>query len=241
MPTQPGGKTFLLVHGAYHGGWCWQFVAEHLRERGHRVYTPTLSGLGERARLLAQRPTLDTFVYDLLEVIEAEGLDDIVLVGHSFGGAAVAGVTDRVPERIRHLVLLDALILPPNTAVSDQVAPDAFAHFAALAESSGGLAIPAPPAAYFGVTDPDQAVWLESRLTPHPLSTFTSPLHFDHPYGAGRPVTFVACTDPVFRETARYAEQARHTPGWGYREIATGHDAMVSAPGELAELLDSIA
>lgn len=239
MPN-PHPKTYLLVHGAYHGGWCWQPLAERLRARGHRVHAPTQTGLGERADQLASRPTLDTFVADILAVIEAERLDDIVLVGHSFGGAAVAGVTDRVPARIRHLVLLDALILPPNTAVADQVPPAVFAQFAALAQSSGGLAVPAPPAAYFGVTDPAQAAWLEARLTPHPLSTFISPLRFDHAFGAGRPVTYIACTDPLFAETARYAEQARSTPGWNYREIATGHNAMVSAPEELARLLEEI-
>src|SRR5690606_29054477 len=198
--ASPHPKTFLLVHRAYHGGWCWQPLVERLRARGHRVYAPTQAGLRERAGLLAGRPTLDTFVADILAVIEAERLDDLVLVGHSFGGATVAGVTDRVPARIRHLVLLDALILPPNTAVADQVPPAVFERFAALAEGSGGLAVPAPPAAYFGVTGPAQAAWLEARLTPHPLSTFTSPLRFDHPCGAGRPITYIACTDPVFAE-----------------------------------------
>jgi pimeloyl-ACP methyl ester carboxylesterase len=233
------GKTYVLVHGAYHGGWCWQPVAERLRALGHRVATPTQTGLGERAHLLATHPTLDTFVADIVQVIEEENLRDIILVGHSFGGAAVAGVTDRLPGLIRHLVFLDALVLQPNTAPADHVPPAVFEQFRALA-GSDGLAVPPPPPAYFGVSDPAQAQWLAPQLTPHPLSTFTSPLHLDHPLGNGRPVTYIACTDPCFKETAAYRDYARQMPGWAYLEIATGHDAMVSAPAELTRLLDEL-
>lgn len=231
-------KTYVLVHGAYHGGWCWQPVAERLRERGHRVYTPTMTGLGERAHLLATQPTLETFVGDVLALIGQEQLDDIILVGHSFGGGTVIGVTDRMPERIRHMVLLDAMILQPDTAPLDQVVPEAFEKLRALAGPDGG--IPAPPPEYFGVTDPGQAQWLVRHLTPHPLSTFRSALRLSQAPGAGRPVTYITCTEPYFRDTEAYRRYAQARSDWQLLDIATGHDAMVSAPDALAQLLATI-
>src|SRR5579875_3323603 len=99
-------RTFVLVHGAWHGGWCWSRVAAILRGRGHRVFTPTQTGLGERAHLLSRDITFDTFVQDVVGVFEAEELEDVVLVGHSFGGSSISGVVDRMPERVRRLVYL---------------------------------------------------------------------------------------------------------------------------------------
>ena len=104
-------KTFVLVHGAWHGGWCWREVADLLRGRGHRVFAPTLTGLGERRHLMSANISLATFVADVAGVIEAEELEDIILVGHSHGGAVISGVADAMPERIRALVYLDATIL----------------------------------------------------------------------------------------------------------------------------------
>ena len=115
---QPAGKTYVLLHGAWHGGWCWRPVAEGLQARGHRVFTPTQTGLGERSHLLSRDITLDVFVADLANVFESEDLADVVLVGHSFGGLAISGVADRMPERILHLVYLDSLILEDGRALS---------------------------------------------------------------------------------------------------------------------------
>src|SRR5215831_8725724 len=101
-------KTFVLVHGAWHGGWCWTRVAERLRGAGHRVFTPTLTGLGDRAHLLSPQVGLDTFVQDIVATLEIEDLTDSILVGHSFAGATITGAADRVPERIAHLTYLAA-------------------------------------------------------------------------------------------------------------------------------------
>src|ERR1700729_4499027 len=101
--AQTAAQTFVLVHGAWHGGWCWSRVADRLRSAGHRVFTPTQTGLGERKHLLSKDITLDIFTKDIANVIEAEELNNIVLVGHSFGGLAISGVADAMPERIRHL------------------------------------------------------------------------------------------------------------------------------------------
>ena len=103
--AQTTAQTFVLVHGAWHGGWCWSRVADRLRLAGHQVFTPTQTGLGERKHLLSREITLDTFTRDIANVIEAEELSNVVLVGHSFGGLAISGVADAMPDRLRHLVL----------------------------------------------------------------------------------------------------------------------------------------
>src|SRR3954452_9415811 len=113
------GKTYVLVHGAWGGGWQWAPVAERLRAQGHRVFTPTQTGLGERKHLLSRDITIDTFVEDIVNMLEAEDLRDVVLVGHSFGGISITGAADRVPDRIRHLVYLDALIVQGGQSVFD--------------------------------------------------------------------------------------------------------------------------
>ena len=147
------GQIFVLVHGACHGGWCWRHVADRLRASGHRVFTPTCTGLGERAHLMSREITLDTFTQDIAGVIEAEELGDIVLVGHSFGGLPVSGVADIIPDRIRHLVFLDALLAQPGRSAFDGLPPEIVAaRRKAAEETSGGLSFSAPPPSVFGVT-----------------------------------------------------------------------------------------
>lgn len=231
--------NFVLVHGAFHGGWCWARVAAHLRHRGHTVFTPTQTGLGERRHLLQAGITLDTFVQDITEVMDAEELHDAVLVGHSFGGLAISGVADRMPERVRGLIYLDSRILEPGESILD-VDPIRAGDWKQRAEATGGLAIPAPPADYFGITDPNDLAWVNRRMTPHPLGTFTSKLNLANPVGNDRPRTYIACTDPVYTPLAPCHRWARGRAGWGYTELRTGHDAMVSAPQPLARMLEEV-
>jgi pimeloyl-ACP methyl ester carboxylesterase len=236
-------RTFVLLHGAWHGGWCWREVAAALGARGHRVTTPTQTGLGERRHLLSAQITPETFVADLVGHIEAEELSDIVLVGHSFGGIAISGAADRVPERIRHLVYLDSLILEDGQAPFDLVPPEVVAARRALARERGaGIAIPPPPVASFGIPeDHPLAPWVARRLTPHPLGAYETPLRLRNPPGNGLPRTYIACTDPPYAPLERVWRWVRGRPGWGWQEIATGHDAMVTAPEALARLLEQIA
>ena len=133
--------TFVLVHGGFHGGWCWRDVATRLRSRGHAVFTPTQTGCGERSHLLSKDITLDTFVDDIANVLIWEDLADVVLVGHSFGGIAVTGVADRMPERIRRLVYLDAAILENGQSMFGMLDPQVVAGRKAAAEASGGMGI----------------------------------------------------------------------------------------------------
>lgn len=234
-------SVFVLVHGAFHGAWCWDDVARRLRDAGHAVHVPTLPGLGERADELSRDLTIDGMVADVVAFIETAGLDDVVLVGHSFGAVVASGVADRIPARLRRLVFLDGLLVDGGASPFDGVAPEVVAARKADAEtSSGGLSIPAPSAAAFGVRDPERARFVEARLTPHPLSAYTSPLTLAHPIGNGVPVTYVTCSDPLYAPLAGVRARVA-TLGWPVRTIATGHDAMVTAPAETAALLTDIA
>ena len=148
--AQTAAQTFVLVHGAWHGGWCWSRVADRLRAAGHQVFTPTQTVLGERKHLLSKDITLDTFTKDIVNVIEAEELSNVVLVGHSFGGLSISGVADAMPDRIRHLVYLDSLIVEGGKKPFDSLPPDVVAaRLKAAEESSGGLSLPAPPPSAF--------------------------------------------------------------------------------------------
>jgi pimeloyl-ACP methyl ester carboxylesterase len=234
-------NTYVLVHGAYHGGWCWKFVANILRAQGHRVFTPTLTGLGERAHLSAFNPDLDMMITDIVQVIETEELTDVILVGHSFAGTVVSGVTDRLGTVIRHLVYLDALVIESGKAVTDGGSPEMREAFGALRIANGGNGlIDTPPIDFFALKTATQAQWVARRLTPQPVESFFSKLKLNHPLGNGRPVTYITCTDPYFKPTEPSREFAKTRPGWKHMDIATGHDAMVSAPEQLTRFLGEI-
>lgn len=233
-------KTFVLVHGAWHGGWCWSKVGAILRGRGHQVFAPTQTGLGERSHLLSKSIDVNTFIDDIANVIQWENLHDVVLVGHSFGGMSITGVADRMPERLRQLIYLDAIILENGQSGFSKLAPEvAQARLDAAEQSSSGLSLPAPNASAFGVTDPQDAAWIESKLTPHPLATYTSTLWLNNKVGNGVPTVYIHCTDPGYA-TLQGGRDWVNAAGWKIVALKTGHDAMVTAPDLLADMLDQL-
>ena len=238
-----GGKTYVLVHGAWNGGWIWRPVAERLAARGHRVLTPTNTGLAERRHLLSRQVTIETFIDDITLLLEVEELADVVLVGHSFGGNTISGVADRMPERIRHLIYLDAMVLEGGQAPFDALPPDVVAQRrAAIAERGAGVALPAPPSG--GLDVPPGAPigdWFYSRLTPHPAGTYESPLRLKNSPGNGLPRSYVVCTDPPNAALEFSRRWARGREGWGWAEVATSHNAMVREPDLVARLLEDAA
>jgi len=242
MAGQSQTKTYVLVHGAWHGGWCWREVAHLLQALGHHVTTPTQTGVGERSHLLRQGITLDVFVSDIVNCIESEDLWDVILVGHSLGGASITGTADRIPDRIRHLVYLDAAIIESDQSVFSTIAPDIVARRRKLAAEQGqGLFLPAPPVSAFGIPeDHPQADWVRQHLSPQPIGTFETTLKLRHPVGNGRPRTYVACTDPLHRPAQSARDWVRRQSGWNWQELATGHDAMILAPAEVSRLLAEI-
>lgn len=234
-------QTFVLVHGMWHGGWCWSRVAEILRVRGHTVTTPTLTGLGERMHLISASITLDTLVADTVNHLKWEDLDEVVLVGHSFGGAPVSGAADQVRERIAKLIYLDASIMEDGETSFDLLAPDLADERTKLAqEFSSGLSLPPAAPESFGVTDPDDAAWLVDRLTPHPFATLVTPLRLNQPCGNGLPAHYITCTWPVYRPAVLARERAQER-GWPVTRLDSGHDAMVSDPELTADLLENLA
>jgi pimeloyl-ACP methyl ester carboxylesterase len=235
-------QTFVLVHGAWHGSWCWRRVGEALRARGHLVFTPTLTGLGERVHLLRPGLAIEDFATDVCNVIEAEELRDIILVGHSFAGGPVSVVADRMPERLKQLVFLDAVLLEDGQSAFSKLDPAIVAQRVKLAqETSGGLTIPPPPPAAFGVTEPQDVAWLRRRLTPHPLHSYMAPIRLNHPPGNGVNKTYIACTHPAYEPLVPTQEWVRRQNGWRYLELASGHDAMVLHPETLTQMLISCA
>jgi pimeloyl-ACP methyl ester carboxylesterase len=236
------GKTYVLLHGAFHGAWCWRDVAARLRAAGHHVTTPTQTGLGERRHLFSAQITLDTFVADVVEHIEAEELEDVILVGHSFGGLGISGAADRIPARIRHLVYLDSMVLEDGQTAWSRMPPEVAAERQRIVmEQGAGLAAAPPPVSSFGVPeDHPLAPWVRRRLTPHPAGAYQTPLRLANPVGNGLPCTYIACTDPWYAPLAWARDWVRSRPGWEWQEITTGHDAMITAPAELARMLEAI-
>lgn len=232
-------KTFVLVHGGWHGGWCWTRVARSLRRKGDEVFTPTLTGLGERAHLITHGVTLQTGIDDVLGVLDAEELDDVVLLGHSAGAAVVLGVADRAPDRIASLVLLDGLLLGNGESLRTHFTPaqeDAFQS----ASAAGAISFPPPPAEAFAIAEISDVAWVNRRLTPQPFGTAASPLDLIHPLANGRPCAYIACVSPVhpFVEASHRSAQTR--PDWQWREVESGHDAMITAPELVVRALESL-
>ena len=234
-------QTYVLLHGAWHGGWCWKRVAPVLRAAGHEVYTPTQTGLGERSHLLTPDVNLETFAQDLINVLVWEDLRDVILVGHSFAGNAITAAADRVPDRIGHLVYLDALIPQSGKSIFSLLPPDVVQGRRDLAQkTSGGLTIPVPSADKLGVFDADDADWLMRQCTPHPMATYEDALTFKNPPGNGLPTTYIAVT-PHYAPTTSSRDYAKTRTDWTYLEIEAGHDAMVTSPESLNRVLLNIA
>ncbi|MFA7438326.1 alpha/beta fold hydrolase [Castellaniella sp.] len=231
----------MLIHGAWHGAWCWDAVAESLRHAGHNVHTPTLPGLGERSHESLADIGLSTFIDDICRYIDQHDLHTILLVGHSFGGLVATGVADRLPQRIGHLILLDPFLLPSGQSAFDTLSPEVVAKLEHGAAQVGGL--PPPQAARLGLPNPDDQAYVQARLVPHPIGTYREPLQLRNPPGHGLPVTHIRCTDPVFGPVDGAWSWAREQFGnrWQWRELAAGHDAMISHPQQVAGILLDIA
>jgi pimeloyl-ACP methyl ester carboxylesterase len=232
-------KTFVLVHGGVHGGWFRYHVAKALRALGHSLFTPTQTGCGQRAHLISKSITLDTVVDDIANVFQWEDLRDVILVGHSFGGNSISGVADRIPERIRQLIYLDAMMLEGGQTMFGQMPPAVAASRLEAAQASGGVGIARPEAAYFGIVNSQQAAFVQARLTAQPLGVYTSALNLTHPLGNGLPAVYVQCTDPVL-DMLKSSRDWVKTRGMTTVEIKTRHDAIVSAPARVTDLLHQL-
>ena len=234
-------KTYVLVHGAYSGGWIWRDVAAGLRRMGHEVRTPTQTGLGERSHLLSRQITVETHIEDVMNVIETDELRDIILVGHSYGGVAVTGVADRLTDRIRHVVYLDALI-PENGEKVFDILPAGMAdgRRKVAQEQGGGVALPVPGPEAFPIPASPNKDWFMRRLRPHPIGTYESAMRIAKPAGAGLPVTYVAYTSPALASIEPSRQRAKAKQGWRYVDLPVPHDVEIPDPNRVVELLAGI-
>ena len=240
--------TYILVHGAWHGSWCYRDTAAALRAKGHTVFTPTLTGVGERFHQSSEATTLETHIRDVAGVVEAEELEDVVLVGHSYGGMVITGLADRLPQKFRSLVYLDAFV-PENgdsliSLIDVALAPEVGVQFksafrGAALENNCGLMQPIPAEA-FNVAERNRA-WVNRRCRPQALATFEMPVLLSGGIDSVRKRLYILADgwDPSpFRH---FAAKLEGKPGWEITKLPCSHDAMVDMPEELAELLLGLA
>lgn len=238
--------NFVLVHGAFHGGWCWRHVIRALCAAGHRAHAVTLTGLGERIHLMSPSITLETHITDVIGAIEAEEMDLVVLVVHSYAGMIGTAAADRLPQRLRHLVYLDAVVPAPGESWSStHTVATRESRLAALAASPDFTIQPADAAGY-GLTGENLA-WLRRRQTRHPGHTYTGSLDFDPGRVAALPRTFISCVDPALATIDAFRLRVSDPMFWGAAwqggggarllTLHTGHYPMVSAPEELTRML----
>mgnify|MGYP000551068741 FL=1 len=231
---------FLLIHGAWHGGWVWNEISEILRYQRYSVSTPTLTGLGEKKHLLSSNITIETFIEDVVNHIIFENLNNIILVGHSFAGSVISGVADRLKDRIQKLIYFDAMILIDGQKPFDITPKETVEQRIELAKKFGNnISIPAPSADAFGVFDIKKSLLLEEKLTPHPLSAFQSKLILKNEVGNGIPLSYIFCTKPVYKSLESSREVVRKMK-WPIFELNAGHDAMLTHPKETLNLLMKI-
>jgi len=229
--------TFVLVHGGWHGAWCWRRVAPLLESAGHEVHCPTLTGLGDRAHLGGPDTGLADHIADVVAVLELDDLRDAVLLGHSSGGAVITGVAQRVPDRLRELVYLDAFLPGPGQSVLDLLPAARRDHFLTLVDGAGRIVLdPDTAMDGWGLTSAADREWVRPRLRPFPVGALRDPLP---PGPVPRlPRRYVHCTvKPGGDSFAGFAEATRTDPTWRFETLATGHDAMITAPDAVAALL----
>jgi pimeloyl-ACP methyl ester carboxylesterase len=241
--------TYVLVHGSFWGSWAWTDLARLLRATGHDVYAPSLTGLGERVHLASPEITLDTHVLDVSGTLTYEELQEVVLVGHSYGGMVLTGVAERLPERIAHLVFLDASVPSDGESLSSMMGPEWTELVLEVARTQGDGWRFGSRRADMGDLSPQEQSWY-GRATPQPIQTWLQPLAVRNPAAAAIPRTYILCSDRqwpsgVFFDAsaamlARCAAAAR-AAGWGYHELHTVHHAMLSAPQALADILLDLA
>jgi pimeloyl-ACP methyl ester carboxylesterase len=231
------GRTFLVCHGAWSGGWAWKKMHPLMRAAGHRLVTPTYTGLGEREHLASSSIDLETHIQDILNVIRFEDLRDIVLIGHSYGGMVATGVADRARDRTAQLIYLDAFAPKHGQSLLD-LNPPARQRVQEFVDAGGGWQLapnPPPPD-----TLPADVEWLTERRVGQPIKCFQMPLEFR----GGEltlPRSYIYALRATPADTFRpFAERAKTEPGWRYYEIDASHAPNVTAPETLFSLLEQI-
>jgi pimeloyl-ACP methyl ester carboxylesterase len=229
-------STYVLVHGAWYGSWCWKRVRTALQESDQNVFTPTLTGLAERSHLAAPNINLSTHIADIVNLIKWEELSDVVLCGHSYGGCVISGVAEQIPDRIRALIYLDAFVLEDGECLFDLFSDGVVDSMRELAEAYGdGWKLPPIPSQVFNLNSLDRD-WADSQVTPHPIAGFEERIRLTGRGTRSQDITHVLATG--FEGSAiPPSHQRAHEKGWATRSIESGHMVMLDRPDELADLL----
>jgi pimeloyl-ACP methyl ester carboxylesterase len=238
--TTPKKKaTFVLVHGAWHGGWCWKKISSLLDAEGHQIYSPTLTGLGERSHLLAREIDLEMHIQDVVSMLEYEDLTEVILVGHSYGGMVITGVADKARKRLNHIVYLDAFLPETEKSLQDYVSIS-FEEIAKAKGSDWQIPLLGGNLNGLGIKEQADINWMTPRIGLQPLKTFTQPLHLSTPLDASLKKTYIQLTNdrPHFNDSL---DRARRQGFQIYSLLSGGHDAMVTQPAALAKIFNGLA
>jgi pimeloyl-ACP methyl ester carboxylesterase len=228
-------SNYVLVHGAWHGSWCWKRVRRILQAQGHDVFTPTLTGVAERSHLLSPEVNLETHINDVVNLIRWEELSDVVLCGHSYGGCVISGAADRVPDRIGALVYLDAFVLENGQSLHDTLPPAMKDAQIQGAQSGEGWKVPPIPAEAFHVNAKDRD-WVNRQCTMQSLATFQQPLRLTGGIDRLENVTYILASGWTPSPFTPFYEGAK-AKGWKTVAIPCGHDVMLDQPEDLARVL----
>jgi pimeloyl-ACP methyl ester carboxylesterase len=232
-------SVYVLVHGAWGGSWCWKSIRAALQARGHHVFTPTLSGVGERSHLLSRQVNLDTHIADVVNLIRWEDISNVVLCGHSYGGCVVTGAADQIADRISALVYVDAFVPESGQSLHDTLpAEQRDSQVKGALENGDGWRVPPIPAEVFNVNARDRA-WVNQQRTPQSLATFQQPLHLTGGIERIRSATYILATGWDHSPFPQFYEKAK-AKNWKTFTLACGHDVMLDKPDELLQILLSV-
>jgi len=232
-------STYVLVHGAWRGSWIWKRVRRALQARGHEVFTPTLTGVGERCHLLTPQVNLETHIADVMNLVRWEELSDVVLCGHSYGGCVVSGVADRIPEGICALVYLDAFVPENGQSLHETLPPEGRNEQIEAARKVGeGWKTPPIPAEAFNVNARDRD-WVDRQSTMHPLACFQQPLRLTGAIARIEDISYILATGWSPSPFPQFYDKAK-AKGWKTLTMACGHDVMLDQPEELTQELLAI-
>ncbi|APR83162.1 salicylate esterase [Minicystis rosea] len=238
-------SIFVLIHGAFNGGWCWKHVARRLRSAGHDVFTPSLTGCAERSHLLAPNIGLSTHVQDIVNVLEFEDLEGVILAGHSSAGVAVTAAADRVPKRVSKLVYVDAAAPENGQNATGAFADGTASVLASMVEGQkDSWLLPPLPLAAESIVEPDHVAWVASKRIPFPLLVLQEPLRLTSDAVHRIPKAYIYAkqrdaliatfgVDPL----KPFSDRARHDPDWRFLEVDAGHGLMITAPDAVTDAL----
>ena len=239
--AQPAARprTFVLVHGASQGGWCWRRVSDRLERRGHKVFTPTLTGLGERSHLMSREVDLEMHITDIVNVIKWESLDDIVLVGHSYGGWVISGVAEQMLPVISSIVFLDAF-MPENGQRGLDLNSERSKAEIARALEKGEVSRPPPPATTWNVNQKDRA-WVDAKQSAQPIGVSLKPIRLTGARERVAKKSYIRATNYANPNFDKFYARTKADSSWRTYEVACGHDVMIDMPDRLTEILQEVA